>query len=222
MQQKHVEPNNLGHMPYAPYMCQAAGASIIGGGAPSWITERHYYYEAAGCRPAVGAKRVENGVNAIQKWVPFTPKCRPQKARESPSKLASLTRRVGEGDNGIQKWVPFTPKCSQKRWRLGLRPRPSNSEEERLWRSPVWHAELKVVLTLFKNGFHLHPNVLKSVGGWGSAPDSQIVRESAFDACQSDTPRGAPIPIFAPGARNPRYATGYVRADSTKKNPRSK
>ena len=41
-------------------------------------------YGAAGRRPAVGAKRVEIGVNAIQKWVPFTPKCRPQIARESP------------------------------------------------------------------------------------------------------------------------------------------
>ena len=78
MQQKHVEPNILGHMPYAPYGCPAAGASIIGGGAPSWITERHYYYEAAGCRPAVGAKRVENGVNAIQKWVYLHPNTDPK------------------------------------------------------------------------------------------------------------------------------------------------
>ena len=38
------------------YVGQAAGASIIGGGAPSWNTERHYYYEAAGIRLAVGAK----------------------------------------------------------------------------------------------------------------------------------------------------------------------
>ena len=80
-----------------PPVCQAAGASIIGGGAPSWITERHYYY-----RTAVGAKRVENSVNAIQKWVPFT------------------------------------------------------------------------------------KNTPKSVGGWGSAPDHPITRESAFGACQSD------------------------------------
>ena len=29
---------------------------------------------AAGCMPAVGAKRVQNVVNAIEKWVPFTPK----------------------------------------------------------------------------------------------------------------------------------------------------
>ena len=35
MQQKHVESNMLGHMPYALYVCQAAGASINGGGAPS-------------------------------------------------------------------------------------------------------------------------------------------------------------------------------------------
>ena len=68
-----------------------------------------------------------------------------------------------------------------------------------------------MVLTLFKNQFQPHQNALKSVGGWGSAPDPQIVRESLFDACQSDTPRGAPIPIFAPGARYPRYATEYTR-----------
>ena len=105
-----------------------------------------------------------------------------------PSKLASLTRRVGKGFNGIPKWVPFTPKCSQKRCWLGLRSRPSNSEAERIWRLPARHAELKVILTLFKNGFHLHPNALRSVGGWGSAPDPPIVRESAFGACQSDTP----------------------------------
>ena len=62
-------------------------------------------------------------------------------ARESPSKLTSLTRRVGKGVSGIQKWVPFTPKCSQKRWRLGLRPRLSNSEGGRLWRLPIRNAE---------------------------------------------------------------------------------
>ena len=28
--------------------------------------------------------------------------------------------------------------------------------------------ELKMVLTLFKNGLHLHPNAPKSVGAWGS------------------------------------------------------
>ena len=90
MQQKHVEPNILGNRSYAPYECQAAGAIIIDGGAPSWITEMHYYYGVAGCRPAV----------------------------QEPK-------------------------------------------------------ELKMVLTQFKNGFHLHPNALKSVGGWGSAPDPQ-------------------------------------------------
>ena len=29
---------------YASYVCQAAGTSIIGGGASSWIAEIHYYY----------------------------------------------------------------------------------------------------------------------------------------------------------------------------------
>ena len=48
--------------------------------------------------------------------------------------------------------------------------------------------ELKIVLTLFKNGFHLHSNAPKSVNGWGSVPDPQIEMEtSAFGACQSDT-----------------------------------
>ena len=77
--------------------------------------------------PAVGAKRVQNVVNAIEKWVPFTPKfsqrrwllglCpRPPNSdgeRLRPSALASLTRRVENSVNAIQKWVPFTPKCSQ-------------------------------------------------------------------------------------------------------------
>ena len=31
MQEKHVLPNILGHMPYASSVCQAAGTSIIGG-----------------------------------------------------------------------------------------------------------------------------------------------------------------------------------------------
>ena len=39
----------------------------------------------------------------------------------------NLTLQVENGVNAIQKWVPFTPQCSQKRWRLGLRPRPPNS-----------------------------------------------------------------------------------------------
>ena len=68
MQLKHLKPNILVHMPYAPYVCQVAGASIIGGSAPSWITVRHYYYnggrrrqarrrQARRRRPAVGTKR---------------------------------------------------------------------------------------------------------------------------------------------------------------------
>ena len=53
-----------------------------------------------------------------------------------------------------------------------------NSEGERFRPLPVWHSELYIVLRLFKNGFHLHPNAPKSVGGWGSAPDPPIARES--------------------------------------------
>ena len=152
---------------------------------------------------SAGAKRVENGVNAIQKWVPFTPKCRPQIARESLSKLASLTRRVGKGVNGIQKWVPFTPKCSQKRWWLGLRPRPPIVRESAFGAcqsdTPSW----KRVLPLFKNGFLSHQNALRNVGGWGSAPDPQIVRESGFDACQSDMPREGVNSHLCPGRQKP-------------------
>ena len=106
---------------------------------------------AAGCRPAVGTKRIENGVNTIQNGFYLHP---------------NALKSVGG-------------------W--GSTPDP-NSEEERLRRLPVCHAELKMVLTLFKRGFHLHPNAPKSVGGWGSAPDPPIARESAFNACHSDTP----------------------------------
>ena len=59
----------------------------------------------------------------------------------APSMLASLTRRVENNINAIEKWVPFSPKCSQKLWRLGLCPRPTNSEREHLRRLPVWPVE---------------------------------------------------------------------------------
>ena len=57
---------------------------------------------------------------------------------QTPSTLASLTRKIETGVNAIQKWAPFTPTCS--------------------------HASLK------------------TVSGWGSAPDPPhlIARESAF------------------------------------------
>ena len=167
MQQKqHIWPN----MPYAPYI------GVSGGGCEyHWRQRPVVNYRKAlslwgrRLRAHRDAKRVENGVYAIQKWVPFTPKCsqtrwRPQTHHYSegitPFALASLTRQVENSVNAIQKWLPFTPKCSQKRRRLGLRPRPP------------------------------------------------IARENAFDACQSDTRgEGAPLPISAPGAINPRYAT---------------
>ena len=73
----------------------------------------------AGCKPAVGAKRVENDVNAIQKCVPFTSKCSQKRWRlglrprppnsEGERFRPSLTRRVGNGVKAIKKWVPFTP-----------------------------------------------------------------------------------------------------------------
>ena len=58
-------------------MCasMAAGASIIGGGAIVVNYRRILLtMRTAGCMPAVGAKIVENVVNAIEKSVPFTPK----------------------------------------------------------------------------------------------------------------------------------------------------
>ena len=107
----------------------------------------------AGCKPELGAKRVENNDKAIQKWVPFTSKCsqkrwrlglrpRPLIARESgraPSALASLTRKIENDINTFQKWIPFTPNCSQsqKRGRLGLRPRPPNSKGKHFRTLPV-------------------------------------------------------------------------------------
>ena len=84
-------------------------------------------------------------------------------------------------------------------------PPTPHSKGERFRRLSVWHVELKMVLKLFKNGFHLHPNTPKSVGGWGSAPDPPpIATEIAFSACQSDSPgvRGANSHL-RPGRQKP-------------------
>ena len=66
-----------------------------------------------------------------------------------------------------------------------------------------------MVLTLFKNGLHLLPIAPKSKKRWwlGLRPRPPHSDGERLCACQSGTPGGAPIPIFAPGARNPRYAT---------------
>ena len=51
-------------MSYTSYVCQAAGTSIIGGGAP-WITERHYILLYMGVVQArSGRQRVENDVSS--------------------------------------------------------------------------------------------------------------------------------------------------------------
>ena len=60
---------------------------------------------------------------------------------------------------------------------------------------------VEMVGNAIKNGLNLHPNVPKSVGVWGSAPDPPVWHRREKEA---------PIPIFAPGARNPRYATEAV------------
>ena len=96
----------------------------------------------AGCKPELGAKRVEND------------------------------------DKAIQKWVTFTSKCSQKRWRLGLRPRPLIARES--GRAPSALASLTPKIGNGVNTFQkmdsIHSQLLpspKSVGGWGSAPEKQ-------------------------------------------------
>ena len=40
-------------------------------------------------------------------------------------------------------------------------------QENDFFNLPLQVEPLKIVLTLFKNGFHLHPNAPKSVGVWG-------------------------------------------------------
>ena len=150
MQQKQIWPNILRRMPYALYMCVSwtSGASIIGGGAPSWITKIHYYrkLQAAGCRLQAAGCRLQA---AGPQWVPKELKMAlslfkngshlypnahksvggwgsaPDPSiitRGAPLALASLTRRIENVVNAIEKWVPFGPKCSWKSWRLGLRP----------------------------------------------------------------------------------------------------
>ena len=89
MQQKHVYNLTFWCTCPIPPMCVRRLAPVSLAAAPSHdLPKGTISMGAAGCRPAVGAKIIEIGVNAIQKW------------------------------------VQFTPKCSQKRWRLGLRPRP--------------------------------------------------------------------------------------------------
>ena len=89
-------------MLYASYVCQTAGTGIIGGGAPSRITEKHLLW----------------GSQAA------SPQSRPQWA---PKELKMVLRLF---KNGLHS-LPIAPK-SQKRWWLGLRPRPPppNSERE--------------------------------------------------------------------------------------------
>ena len=112
--------------------------------------------------------------------------------------------------------VPFTSKCSQKRWRLGLRPRPPIARESGRTPSALASLTRKIengVNAIQKRAPCIYSQLLqspKSVGDWGSTlPHSDGER---LCACQSGTPKGgAPIPIFAPGARNPRYATVQLR-----------
>ena len=81
-------------MPYASYVCQVAGTSSLAAAPHRELPKGTITMGVAGCKPAMGAERVENDVKTIPKW------------------------------------IPFTSKCSQKRWRLGFRPRPPNSEGE--------------------------------------------------------------------------------------------
>ena len=60
-------------------MCVRRQAPVSLGAAPCReLPKGTITMGTTGCRPAVGTITVENSVNAIQKWFPFTPKC-PQK-----------------------------------------------------------------------------------------------------------------------------------------------
>ena len=132
--------------------------------------------------------------------------------RVAGCKPTVCAKRVENYVKAIQKRVPFTSKCSQKRWRLGLRPRPPIARESGRTPSALASLTRKIengVNAIQKRAPCIYSQLLqspKSVGDWGSAlPHSDGER---LCACQSGTPKGgAPIPIFAPGARNPRYAT---------------
>ena len=69
-------------------------------------------------------------------------------------------------------------------------PSPDN-KGERFRRLSVWHVKLKMVLKLFKNGFHLLSNTPKKRWRLGLRPKPlpPKAREIAFGAYQSDTPR---------------------------------
>ena len=149
---------------------------------------------------------------------PQTPNSEGERFRPLPS----LTRRVENGVKAIQKWVPFTPKCSQKRWRLGLRPRPPIARES--GRAPLALASLTRKIENGVNAIQkwvpFTPNcsqVPKALvaGAPPQTPPPPNSEGERLCACQSDTPKGgAPIPIFAPGARNPRYATVSMQCNA--------
>ena len=111
---------------------------------------------------------------------------RPREAKENTFGPCQFDTPIVENDvKAIQKWVPFTPICSQKRWRLGPRPRPSIARES--GRAPSAFASLTQKI---ENGVNtskiasIYSQLLpspKSVSGcMGLRPIPPIARESAF------------------------------------------
>ena len=130
---------------HKPYMCAWWQAPVSLAAAPR--REGTITMRAAGCMPAWAPKELKISLTLLEKGFHLqlnSPKGvggwgsapDPPIARESAFG-ACLSYRVENGVNAIQKWVPFTPKYSKKRWRLGLRPRPPNSNGDRLQRLPV-------------------------------------------------------------------------------------
>ena len=133
-----------GTCPTPPYVCQAAGTSIIGGRCPIVNYRKALLLwgsQASG--PHWAPIDLKVMLKLIQKWVPFTSKC-------------SYIKALAAG--APPQTPPFIAKESGFRLLLSLTRRVENGV---------------IILRLFKNGFHLHPNAPKSVGGWGSAPDPQ-------------------------------------------------
>ena len=110
------------------HVCLAAGASIIGGGAASWITERHYYYAGIvtlfTCHKlhvclAAGASIIGGGAAS---WI-----------TERHYYYAGIVTLLAPTAAACPQWAP---------------------------------KELRMLLALLKNGFHLHLNSPKGVDRW--------------------------------------------------------
>ena len=128
-------------------------------------------------------------------------------------KLTVGTKRVENDVKAIQKRVPFTSKCSQKRWRLGLHPRPPNSEGERFRPLPCLTRRVengvkaiqkwvpftpKCSQKRWRLGLHPRPPIARESGGTPPGLASLIWKiENGVDAIQkwaSFTPNCSQVP----------------------------